>query len=342
MGLLDDLQKKHDVSAVSAPVNSVPQAQAEAPTVPEPQQPVSQQEPKLVDVSMHTHARLCHVNICMWEGRKKDKRATQNYAHQVDADARKIGVDKYLLADNPHLKRIKAIKSDAREYLNRVSKPWLDRGPRIIPATSLLDARQVLEAFKAEYYTEVQNLLDGYSAAVDMAEEKAQSSSSGLGRLFNRDDYPSLGSLREKFSFKLAFIPLPKPEDDSDFRLQVGEEMKEYLKQSYKDYYHDQNREMMVRVYSDVRTRLVETKSKLDYGDKQTPTGFHNTLIDRTLEVVQMLKHFSFGDDPNLELCRSALEERLQRMTVDALRDSSRLRSELIDAINKVLNVLPQ
>ena len=120
----------------------------------------------------------------------------------------------------------------------------------------------MLEAFKAEYYTEVQNLLDGYSAAVDMAEEKAQSSSSGLGKLFNRDDYPSLGSLREKFSFKLAFIPLPKPEDDSDFRLQVGEEMKEYLKQSYKDYY-DQNREMMVRVYSDVRTRLVETKSKL-------------------------------------------------------------------------------
>ena len=92
MGLLDDLQKKHDVSA---PVVSVPQAQAEVTAVPEPQQPVNQQEPELVDVSMHTHARLCHVNICMWEGRKKDKRATQNYAHQVDADARKIGVDKY-------------------------------------------------------------------------------------------------------------------------------------------------------------------------------------------------------------------------------------------------------
>ena len=94
MGLLDDLQKKHDVSAVSAPVNSVPQAQAEVTAVPEPTRPTNQQEPKLVDVSMHTHARLCHVNICMWEGRKKDKRDTHNYAHQEHAAARKIGVDK--------------------------------------------------------------------------------------------------------------------------------------------------------------------------------------------------------------------------------------------------------
>ena len=93
----------------------------------------------------------------------------------------------------------------------------------------------------------------------------------------------------------------------------------------------------MVRVYSDVRTRLVETKSKLDMWTTNTHRVSQH-LIDRTLEVV-MLKHLP-GDDPNLELCRSALE--ITAHDSRCATRGSRLRSELIDAINKVPNVLPQ
>ena len=297
------------------------------------------EQPEVVDISLRTHAILSHLNIRRWRGKKKDREATKDYALQTNANPKKLSLDKSLLADNEHLQNIARIDQEARAAHDRLGKPWMGRGAKILPATAIFEAQEIFSRLEAEFYSEVDLFLGGYVEAVNDAEIEANNGT-GLGDLFNRSDYPDVYTLREKFEFVHAPIPMGEGSID-DWRLDIADEQKEYLQESYKKFYDLRTQEMMNRVYSEAAEKLNDLRDKLDYPQGGKPKGFHASLVDRALDLVQMLRHFNLTHDPAIETARSGLEQTLQGVTAEALRDSERLRNEVITAAKRVMNALP-
>lgn len=298
------------------------------------------EKPEVVDISLRTHAILSHLNIRRWRGKKKDTQATKDYALQTNANPKKLSLDKHLLSDNEHLQNIARIDQDARSAHDRLGKPWMGRGGKVVPATAIFETQEIFSRLGAEFYSEVDLFFDGYEEAVDDAELEAANSSKGLGDLFDRSDYPDVYTLREKFEFVWAPLPLAEGSID-DWRLDIADEQKEYLQESYKKFYDLRTQEMMDRVYSEATEKLNDLRDKLDYPQGGKPKGFHTSLVDRALDLVQMLRHFNLTHDPSIETARLGLEQALQGVTAEALRDSERLRNEVITAAKRVMNALP-
>ena len=54
-----------------------------------------------------------------------------------------------------------------------------------------------------------------------------------------------------------------------------------------------------------------------------------------------MLKHFNLVHSADIESARVGLENALRGVTIEALRDSERLRNEVISAMKRVMQALP-
>ena len=113
------------------------------------------------------------------------------------------------------------------------------------------------------------------------------------------------------------------------------------MAEQYKSFYEERIARLMSNVYTDAFEKLTEISSKLDYRQGDKPTGFHKTLVDRALELVHMLKHFNLVHSADIESARVGLENSLRGVTIEALRDSERLRNEVISAMKRVMQALP-
>ena len=64
-------------------------------------------EPELVEISLGTHAKLSHLNVTLWDGKKTDRDASADVAIGFRGDPQKFKLIKSLLDDNPHLQKLK-------------------------------------------------------------------------------------------------------------------------------------------------------------------------------------------------------------------------------------------
>ena len=297
-------------------------------------------EPELVEISLGTHAKLSHLNVTLWDGKKTDRDASTNVAIGFRGDPQKFKLIKSLLDDNTHLQKLKKIERAARKVHSQYTQPWLDRGPRLIPAISIMDIRPEMDRFHQDFYEELDLLCDTFDDSVEREAEQSRNSGSSLGDNFKRSDYPSKHAIRSKFSFTYVLIPLAEADNGNNFIGSILDESREYLESSYKKFYGKQNAAMMSGIYRDSIDELTDIRTKLDYVFGAKATGFHGTLPDRARDKMYTLRNFNFNKEPNIELTVQKLEDALRGVDAEALRDSEALRVEVVGAITNVLNVL--
>lgn len=297
-------------------------------------------EPELVEISLGTHAKLSHLNVTLWDGKKTDRDASADVAIGFRGDPQKFKLIKSLLDDNPHLQKLKKIERAARKVHSQYTQPWLDRGPRLIPAISIMDIRPEMDRFYQDFYEELDLLCDTFEDSVEREAEQSRNSGSSLGDNFKRSDYPSKHAIRAKFSFTYVLIPLAEADNGDNFIGSILDESREYLESSYKKFYGKQNAAMMSGIYRDSIDELTDIRTKLDYKFGDKATGFHSTLPDRARDKMYTLRNFNFNKEPSIELSVHKLEAALYNVDAESLRDSEALRIEVVDAITSVLNVL--
>ena len=337
MGRLSDILKSNAVPEVvpnTESTNAWPDIVENTIANDEPE--AAQVEPELVEISLGTHAKLSHLNVTLWDGKKTDRDASTNVAIGFRGDPQKFKLIKSLLDDNPHLQKLKKIERAARKVHSQYTQPWLDRGPRLIPAVSIMDIRPKMDRFHQDFYEELDLLCDTFEDSVEREAEQSRNSGSGLGDNFKRSDYPSKYTIRSKFSFTYVLIPLAEADNGGS----ILDESREYLESSYKKFYGKQNATMMSGIYRDSIDELTDIRAKLDYSFGAKATGFHNTLPDRARDKMYTLRNFNFNKETSIELTVQKLEDALHNVDAEALRDSESLRVEVVDAITNVLNVL--
>lgn len=282
--------------------------------------------------TLSSSAMLVELSISAWTGRKKDKAASKKVTDENGADAAVASVNKTLLSDCEHLKNIKTFIGEARNHVHyHMTMPWSDTGIRLLPAELFFDYQQRITHYEGLIAAQVDNLI------ADFEHEKAKAAYK-LGTLFNEDDYPTAESLRDKFSFRVNYMPLP---DAGDFRVDIGNEAQQQLKQDYEDMYTQKIEQAMSDIWHRVHTSLSNMSARLGYDDQGRKLVFRDSLIENALNMVDLLKKCNVTGNSQMQAMADNLENALLGVTADGLREDEHYRDSTKRDIDELIKQLP-
>jgi len=281
--------------------------------------------------SISSSATLVELGISKWTGRKLDKRASADVASANYASDGVANVHKKLLGNCAELKAIDTLVSDARNTHYSMTMPWSDSGLRLLTTKAYFKYHETMTEIQSSFDDCVSTFLQAYDWEITQAQAK-------LGDLFNRDDYPTTDSLSRKFGFRLSYMPLP---DAGDFRLDINTEAQTEMKSHYETYYTTQLNNAMNDIWQRAFKSLSRMSERLDYASHEDKKLFRDTLVTNVLDIVDLLSVCNITNNIQMEAMRMKLEDTLQGVTPDALREDAYLRAETKKSIDEAIKSLP-
>jgi hypothetical protein len=289
-------------------------------------------------ISLATSAILVSVDVNVWSATKQDRTISDEVTHAKKADSSAGRFVKNLLADDLFHKRVSNYRQTIYNWLKRSTFRW-NNSQDLLPVINL-------EKFKAEYSEheqEFNRLLDSfifnYQAIVSNMAFKQ-------GDMFNQNDYPDAKQVRDKFGIKLYVSEVPS----HDWRCSISNDIADDLKQQYEK----QAEGIINHVVSDQMDRLTEVMESISYccGMSETTdanTGevktkkrkIYDTTIEKAKELCNTFKAFKPIDNEVTARLTDAvikLEQSLQGVDSETIRDSEAVRSKVKNEVDDILN----
>ena len=285
---------------------------------------------------------LVSLNISVWEGRKKDKNIEEEIAQDKGARSRRAAsVYKNLFVDAPALEAIKSLRGEARIYINKYTQPWNDNGERVLPVQSYYEeVQQGMEKYARRFEQLVNILAANWNTEISkQAFER--------GSMFDRNEYPDVAEIKDKFSFDFSVRPMSLA---GDFRVDVGNEALQKLQDMYNAEIQRCVNRAMADAFERVKTHVEWVRERmnacLEYdpdevkddedGKKKRRPKLYESMLDSGLELCGILKSLNVTNDPALEEARHMLEKALLHTDIDSLKESKEMQSKLKSAMDEI------
>lgn len=276
-------------------------------------------------------AMLVELSISSWTARRKDKRASDDVTSQSQAHKGVASVNKKLLGDCAELVSIQKFASNVRATHYASTMPWSDSGIRLLPTAQYFKYHEQMTRLNAEFDRLVQLFLDAYDWEVMQAQTK-------LGSLFLRDEYPTAESLRNKFAFRLNYIPVP---DAGDWRVDMNNETQVELRKQYEKFYSDQMERAMRDVWERMHSEAQRFVKQLDVDAEGKKGKLYQSTIDHLSHLTDMLEAANFNNDPNLQLAQAKLRAAVHGVAKDDLVRNPGFRADTKRAVEEAIRALP-
>jgi hypothetical protein len=284
--------------------------------------------------NLSSSAILIDFSVSQWTGRKLDKRASEEVEVSNSASLGVANVHKRIMGKCPELDAIHKFVGNLRNSHYSMTLPWSDQGLRIVTTMGLEKYTKAMTERQQQFEKLVGKFIQVYATRINEAKTT-------LGNLFVSDDYPSLEMMQSKFGWRLNFIPI---QESGDFRVDIGNEQAEVLKEQYTKYYDTQYTNAMNDLWDRLYKPLARMSERLDYpedADKDTKKVFTKTLVSNVTEVLDLLKAFNVNDDRDMEMAHKKLRHALNGITPEALREDDHLRLDTKRSVDEVIKNLP-
>jgi len=275
-----------------------------------------------------SNAMLIDLNISVWTGRKMDKKVSEEVDASKGTKARAGNYHKKLLAGSNKLENIQKIVGAVRSWNYQQTLPWSDGGSRLLPMKNFFNYKETLNNFENQFNSAVDEFITEYPQLVS-------GSAFTLGDLFDRGEYPTAESLKDKFKFKFVFSPVP---DVGDFRIEVEDEAKAELEAQYKSYYEQKLADAMADAWTRLHETLSHISERLDYTD-ENKKKFWDSTITNASELCTLLTSLNITNDPKMEQARQKLEKALSGVDASDIRESEAIRSSVKSKVDDILNM---
>jgi hypothetical protein len=280
------------------------------------------------------NAFLVRVSVSTWTGRKLDKSATRDAKARAGAeDKAGVKVYKSLIAAEA-LDKVVSIANAARIEHRKRTVPWAYDGPGAITAEGYPSYKAAMAGYEREFNIAVAHFYSVY----EVEREKARGY---LGNLFNEADYPTSGSLQQKFAFAVSAEPMPLADN---FRVQGL--APEHVEEIKKDIIEG-NVKAVENANLTAWQRVIERVEKLKIGlEGYKPANgkgdkvegiFRDSLIDNIKELADMIPSINIANDADLTRMQRKLLA-LTAYSASDLRESDALRGEVVKQASAVLS----
>jgi hypothetical protein len=285
-------------------------------------------------ISLATSAVLVSVDVNVWSATKQDRVISDEVTNAKNADNSAGRFVKNLLADNHHHKRVANYRQTIYNWLKRSTYRW-NNSQDLLPVLALEKFKTEYQEHESEFYRLLDDFLLHYSSIVsDMAFKQ--------GDMFNRNDYPDIDQVRGKFGIRLFVAEVPT----QDFRCAVAEDIADDLKQQYES----QADQIITGILSQQQERLAELLQSIshccgvqeisasDKSDIKTKKRkIYDTTIEKAREIASMYKDFNLTGDKNLAEASRLLENTLNGVTAELIRDSDAVRDKVKNDVDDIL-----
>jgi hypothetical protein len=288
--------------------------------------------------SIASAAMLVDLSISQWKGLRRDKEASKNLADSVGAKQGHMTANKKLLGDSLELKAIDSFVAAVRTGVHQdMTMPWSNSGLRLLPTAKFFDYQKAITEQQNKFY----DLLEAFLQSYEWARTEAKAA---LGSVFNDRDYPTRLVLATKFRFVVNYLPVPEV---GDWRVDMGNTARDELARHYAKYYEEQNRTAVATLYEQTLKPLLHMSKKLAdpvAGDKVNSRNvqtFRDSLVENVVEMIDRLETYNVMGDPAVRETRFKLQQMLDGITPDALREDDYLRRETKKKVDEVIASLP-
>lgn len=260
-----------------------------------------------------------------WSPKKWDKEVTKGV--EDTAGVKDVGkYTKQLLKGNKDLKNLQSKFGEVYKYVQDHSLPWMADGVRIIPSSELIDFTNEVGKLKSEAMGLVTQLYNNWSTAV-------QEDAHRMGSLFNPDDYPTADEMAACWAIRLVIAPIS---DSADFRVDVGEEMKQALDKELQNV-EAQATEHVVKMLMDPIKAMAE---KLSVPKGEAGSVFRDTLVTNLKDAASRALKLNINDNENIEkTCHQVLSV-LDGLDAQDLRDSDGVRASVASDMRQIQSKL--
>lgn len=275
-------------------------------------------------------AVLLAINISAPSFRKLDRKVTDevNRKHNADADA---GRYNKLLIEAKRLEDINNAVSRARALHYEMTRPWTDKGLRILPNVLYQQFTAEFNAIKRDFDKATKEFCRDYPAAI-------QERRKALGSLFNEADYPSPHGIEAKFKMETRFSPLL--DDVADFRADLDEdtlndirdEMARSSGAALDDAMRSTGDEIIEKVgYMSKRLKEV---AEVEPGKKKF---FFDSLVENVRDLAKLLPAFNFNNDPKLTHIIDRINTELCVEDAADLRKNAKARDQVRKSADQIV-----
>ena len=294
------------------------------------------QIPTATAPSISSAAMIVDFNASVWTARKKDRKASDDVTNMNAADKGVANVTKDLLGGCDELIAVKRFAGNVRNIHYSMTMPWSDNGSRLLTTMQYFKYHEVMTDLQQEFERLVDEFLTVYEWKIMDAQAK-------LGAMFHRDEYPTRDSLRDKFGFRVSYIPLP---DSGDFRIDIGNEAMVTLQTQYETHYTQAIKTAMNDIWQKLYENLTTLARQLDVNEEGKGNKLYDSVFDRAIELTEMLRTCNVTQDSQMEAMRQRLEQAFQMsgersLSLDKIKNSPTLREETRTKITAAIAALP-
>ena len=278
-------------------------------------------------MSIGNQAMMVELNIGNWTANKLDRTVSEEIDQQKNTTLRAGNYRKNILAGSKELDAIHKFVGNVRNWHYKQTIPWSDSGLRLLTLKRYVPYTEQLNEYVNEFEQLKRNFVTAYPTLISNA-------AFTLGALFNRDEYPSQDQVERKFYFNVNYYPLPEA---GDFRIDVGNEMKDELMKQYETHYNSKLDGVMADLWDRLHTTLKHLSDRLEVSESGEKKIFRDSLIGNAQELCGMLSDMNITNDPKLEAARKELEQAILGVTAKDLRDSVMVRHDVHTRVSEII-----
>jgi hypothetical protein len=272
--------------------------------------------------NMEEKVLIVRLNISRWNPWGYDHKAAEKVAADEGAKKEDVHTTKRKISKKA-IQEISDLLNRAYIYHISVTMPSGAEGDRLITTNMYPQYCQKMEEFKSKIKEAVDKFVPDYPTWVAEARDR-------LKGLFKESDYPSVTDIRDKFSLRYSFLPLPSL-NNIVVNLMNGELSK--IKQSVMDEMNKMSKTAMKSLWDrtyDAVAHMVEILSNSE-------ARLHATLISNVKTLCDILKSLNFSNDPELEAMRLRIETKLAGHDPEELRKNRNIRLEVAEEAKAIV-----
>jgi len=281
-------------------------------------------------------AILVTLSLRKWDGKRKDKAASDELAEAKGADKRALVLEKKVIQSDLLEAILREYTQLYHQYLDRTA-PWRDRGPRLLSAAGYPEFSRVVR----ERREKIGALVTEFVEVEYPAFWAARVQRTKLGQLYKESDLPHPSEVKAKFDVRYDVDVVPV---DGDFRFTLTPEDQRLAER--------RTAEGLARAMESVHKRMLDVVGSMaealrDYApDPKDPEGkshgFRNSLVGNVRDLVALLPSLNFTADARVDEFAARMNEKLCRVDAVALKVNPVLRDEVADEAEKMFKEMSQ
>ena len=274
------------------------------------------------------------LSISVWTARKLDRKVSREIDETKGTTTQAGNYNKHLLAGTKQLKDIQSLAGEIRNWHLKQTLPWSDNGIRLLPMNNFFKYKEQLSEYEDKFNTAVKQFIGDYPQLISLM-------AYSLGDLFNIEDYPPVEQIESKFKLSYTIIPVPEA---GDFRLDIGNDIREELETQYEEAYQQKVETAMSSAWSRLHTTIEHIVVKLNdprWGEEESNNPqVYDSFVGNALDLTNLLTSLNITQDPNLEQARVTLEQAVAGVTPNMIRQQPHVREKLMSEVKALQELI--